>query len=137
MIVVRFDEPQEYHAPKQETRRARIFTDEEKIGRTDILMGMSIYGPDMAAPFHSHKGSETMFIAHGKGQFGTKDKIIEVGAGEVLYFPPQEEHFLKNIGSQTLEFIFVYSNPEDGKALKDNWIPLTKAKYYPSRAENL
>ena len=127
MIVVRFDEPQEYYAPKQEIRRARIFTDEERIARKDVLMGMSIYGPGVAAPIHTHKGSETMFITHGRGQFGTKDKAVDVEPGDALYFPPGEEHFLKNIGSQTLEFIFVYSNPEDGESLKKNWILLPKA----------
>lgn len=128
MIVVRFDEPQEYHAPNQEIRRAKIFTDEEKIKRKDVLMGMGIYGPAMSASLHTHKGSETIFIIHGKGQFGTKDKTVEVGPGDVLYFPPGDEHFLKNVGSQTLEFAFAYSNPEDGESLKKNWIPLPKAK---------
>jgi mannose-6-phosphate isomerase-like protein (cupin superfamily) len=127
MIVVRSDEPKEYHAPRQEIRRARIFIDEGKIGRKDILMGMSIYGPDMSAPFHTHEGSETMFIVHGRGEFGTRDEVVKVRSGDVLYFPPGEEHYLRNIGSQTLEFVFVYSNPEDGKPLRENWIPLTKA----------
>lgn len=126
MIVVRFEEPQEYHAPTQETRRVRLFTDKEKTGRKDVLIGMSIYGPDMAAPYHTHEGSETMFILHGRGEFGTKDKVVEVGVGDVLYFPPGEEHYLKNIGSQTLEFIFVYPNPMDADPLKENWIQMTK-----------
>ena len=128
MKVIRFDEPQEYHAPNQKMRRVRIFTDEEKIGRKDVLIGMSIYGPGMKASFHGHDGSETIFIIHGKGQFGTRDKVVEVGPGDAIYFKPGEEHILKNIGSQTLEFLFVYSNPEDAKPLRENWIPLTKAK---------
>ncbi|RLC33403.1 hypothetical protein DRH14_04920 [Candidatus Shapirobacteria bacterium] len=126
MIVVKFDEPQEYHAPNQETRRVRIFIDEENIGKKDIVMGMSIYGPGMEAPLHSHEGSETMFIVHGKGEFGTEDKVVQVGPGDVLYFEPGEKHFLRNIGSQTLEFIFIYSKPGDEKVIKEKWIPLKK-----------
>ncbi|MFQ6080301.1 MAG: cupin domain-containing protein [Candidatus Bathyarchaeia archaeon] len=126
MILVRFDEPQEYHAPGQETRRARVFIDEEKIGRKDVAVGMSIYGPGMAAPFHAHKGSETMFIVHGRGQFGTREEVVEVGPGDVLYFAPGEEHFLKNTGSQTLEFLFIYSQPGDEKPIKEKWVPLVK-----------
>jgi quercetin dioxygenase-like cupin family protein len=126
MIIVRFDEPQEYHAPGQDTRRVRVFIDEEKTGKKDIVMGMSIYGPGMEAPFHKHEGSETMFIVHGKGLFGTREKIVEAGPGDVLYFPPGEEHFLKNIGSQTLEFVFVYSKPGDEKPIKEKWIPIKK-----------
>ncbi|MFQ5711668.1 MAG: cupin domain-containing protein [Candidatus Geothermarchaeales archaeon] len=126
MIVVRFDEPQEYHAPGQETRRARVFIDEQKIGKKDVVMGMSIYGPGMAAPFHTHTGSETMFIVHGKGRFGTRDDSVEVSEGDVLYFPAGEEHFLENIGSRTLEFIFVYSHPGDVGPLKEKWLPLKK-----------
>lgn len=126
MILVRFDEPQEYHAPGQETRRARVFIDEERVGRKDIVMGMSIYGPGMAAPLHVHNGSETIFIVHGRGQFGTREKVVEVGPGDVLYFMPGEEHFLKNIGSQTLEFVFIYSRPGDEKPIKEKWVPLAK-----------
>lgn len=126
MILVRFDETQEYHAPGQETRRAKVFINEGKIGRKDIAVGMSIYGPSMAAPFHTHKGSETMFIVHGKGQFGTREKLVEVGSGDVLYFKPGEEHFLKNIGSQTLEFLFIYSQPDDERPIREKWIPLKK-----------
>jgi quercetin dioxygenase-like cupin family protein len=126
MIVVRFDEPQEYHAPGQETRRARVFIDRERIGRDDIVVGMSIYGPGMEAPLHKHEGSETIFIVHGRGVFGTKERTVEVSFGDVVYFQPGEEHFLKNIGSQTLEFVFIYSKPGDEKPIKEKWIPLRK-----------
>jgi len=126
MILIRFDEPPRYHAPGQETREARVFIDEERIGRRDVAVGMSIYGPRMAAPFHVHKGSETMFIVHGKGQFGTKEKAVEVRPGDVLHFAPNEEHFLKNLGGQTLEFLFIYSEPDDVKPIKEKWVPLAK-----------
>lgn len=126
MILVRFNEPQEYHAPGQDIRRARVFIDEEKIGRKDIAVGMSIYGPGMDAPFHTHKGSETIIIVHGKGKFGTREKAVEAGPGDTLYFMPGEEHFLKNIGSQTLEFVFIYSQPGDEKPIKEKWVPLAK-----------
>ena len=126
MIVVRFDDPQEYHAPEQTARRARVFINERKIGRKDIAVGMSIYGQSMEAPFHMHKGSETIFIVHGKGRFGTKSEEAEVGAGDVLYFKANEEHFLKNIGSQTLEFVFIYSSPGDEKPIEEKWVPLTE-----------
>lgn len=126
MILVRFNEPQEYHAPGQDLRRARVFIDEAKIGRKDLAVGMSIYGPWMEAPFHTHEGSEIMIIVHGNGKFGTKEKVVEAGPGDTLYFMPGEDHFLKNIGSQTLEFVFIYSHPGDEKPLKETWVPLTK-----------
>jgi len=103
-----------------------MFIDEDKIGREDIVVGMSIYGPGMEAPFHAHKGSETMFIVHGRGQFGTREKAVEAGPGDVLYFTPAEEHFLRNIGSQTLEFVFIYSQPGDERPVKDKWVPIAK-----------
>lgn len=126
MIVVRFDEPQEYHAPGQNIRRARIFVDEERIGTKDIDVGMSIYGPGMKAPFHVHPGSEIMFIVHGRGKFGTREKTVEVGPGDVLYFPPGEEHYLENDKSQTLEFLFIYPHAGDAKVLKEKWVPIPK-----------
>ena len=126
VIVVRFDDPQEYHAPGQDTRRVRIFVDETVTGTKDVEIGMSIYGPGMKAPFHVHSGSETMFIVHGRGRFGTQEKAADVNPGDVLYFPPGEEHYLENIGSQTLEFVFVYSHAGEVKGIKDKWVPMTK-----------
>lgn len=126
MKVVRFNESQEYHAPQQEYRRTRILIDEEKIGRKDIVVGYGIYGPGVKAPFHVHEGSETMFIVHGKGRFGTKEKTVEVDQGNTLYFNPGEEHYLESIGSQTLEFVYIYSKPGDERPLKEKWIPIKK-----------
>jgi quercetin dioxygenase-like cupin family protein len=122
MIVVRSDDPQKYHSPGQTARQAKVFIDEEKIGRKDVVMGMSTYGAGTEAPFHTHSGSETMFVVRGNGQFGTKERVIEAGPGDVLYFPPGEEHFLKNSGSQKLEFVWVYSQPGDEKPIKDKWV---------------
>ncbi|NIM45529.1 MAG: cupin domain-containing protein [Nitrososphaeria archaeon] len=85
---------------------------------------MSIYGPGEAATSHAHRGSETMFIVHGRGKFGSPEGVVEVGPGDVLYFRPGEEHYLENTGSQTLEFVYVYADPDDGKALTENWLPL-------------
>jgi mannose-6-phosphate isomerase-like protein (cupin superfamily) len=65
-----------------------------------------------------------MIIVHGKGRFGTKEKSVEVYPGDVLYFDPREEHYLENIGSQTLEFVWVYTKPGDEEPIKKNWIPL-------------
>lgn len=126
MIYVKFDDPQirRYHAPGQTDRQALFFTDEERIGRKDIVMGMSIYGVGMEAPFHTHKGSETMFVVRGRGKFGTRERVIEAGPGDALYLPAGEEHFLKNSGAETLEFVWVYSQPDDQKTIKEKWVPL-------------
>jgi methionyl-tRNA synthetase len=124
LIHVKFDDPQKYHSPGQAARQARVFIDEEKIGRKDVVMGMSQYGAGMEASFHTHKGSETMFIVRGRGQFGTKKSVIEAAPGDVIYYPPGEEHFLKNTGTLPLEFVWVYTQPGDEKPIKEKWVPL-------------
>lgn len=124
MLFVKSDEPQKYHSPGQPARQARVFIDQGKTGRKEVVMGMSMYGAGMEAPFHTHKGSETMFVFRGRGQFGTKERVIEAGPGDVIYFPPGEEHFLKNSGSQILEFVWVYSQPGDEKPIKEKWLPV-------------
>lgn len=126
MKVIRFDESQEYHAPQQEYRRTRIIIDEERIGRKDLVVGYTIYAPGQSAPFHTHEGSETMFIVHGRGRFGTREKSVEVTQGDVLYFDPGEEHNIETVGSQTLEFIYIYSKPGDERPLKEKWVPVKK-----------
>ena len=63
-------------------------------------------------------------MLHGNGKFGTRETVVEAGPGDTLYFAPWEEHFLKNIGSHTLEFVFIYSPPGDEKLIKETWVPL-------------
>jgi len=82
----------------------------------------------MSAPWHTHKGEELIFVVHGKGKFrskmkGGEIKEVEATTGTILLFLPGNEHNMENIGSQTLEFIFVYSPPGDESPIQENWIP--------------
>ena len=87
---------------------------------------MTIYTPkgSESAPLHKHEGSETIFVTHGKGKFGTKDGFVLAEPGDVIYYQPGEEHYLENVGSQTLEFIWIYSQPGDEDAVKKFWVPV-------------
>jgi len=84
MKVVRYDETPVWNAPGQETRRVKLYATPEDLGTKGLTVGMSIYGPGMAAPWHKHDGEETMFILHGKGRFATRSGVA-VWAGISLF----------------------------------------------------
>jgi putative monooxygenase len=122
MKVVRYDETPVWNAPGQETRRVKLYATPEDFGTKGLTVGMSIYGPGMAAPWHKHDGEETMFILHGKGRFATRSESVEVSAGDLLYFPPGEEHMLECVGDTSLEFLFIYTPPGAEKPIKETWV---------------
>jgi len=124
MKVVRASEVTEYQAPGQSMRRARILANPEIIGIQKVAVGSASYGPGMSAPFHKHAGEEIIVVVGGNGKFTSRKEEVEAATGDLIFFEPGEEHKLENTGSQTLRFIFIYTQPGDEQNLKKNWIPL-------------
>lgn len=127
MKIIKADEVLEYEPPGQPFRRVKLLATPETAG-TSVAVGMSIYGRGMFAPTHTHNGEEIIIVIHGRGIFKGKEGEVVATPGTILIFPPGEEHSLENRDSQTLEFIFIYSNPEDIKPIKEKWIPHQPSK---------
>jgi len=115
--------PPEYHAPKQVARKARILASPKDGVKTEnVNVGMAIYGTNVEAPWHIHEQEETIIVIHGKGTFSTRREEVKATTGTVMYFQPAEEHKLRNDGSESLEFIFIYTPPGGESLLRENWM---------------
>jgi len=56
--------------------------------------------------YHVHKGEfESYYILSGKGLYNDNGKESEVEKGVITFTPSGEGHGIKNIGSDSLEFI--------------------------------
>lgn len=123
MRIVKFGESEEYHAPGQPLRRAKIFASPETTGTKGLTVGMTLVAPGEKGALHTHKGEETMFVVHGTGKFFTKEGEFIVGPYTLVYIPPGEEHGYENVSTtQTLEFIWIYTPPGEEKPLREKWI---------------
>ena len=55
---------------------------------------------------HTHPYEHEIYIAAGEGEtVDTAGNIHLIRAGNVVYFEPDEEHFIRNTGSETLRFL--------------------------------
>jgi len=64
------------------------------------------YSPRYRRPRHFHGEPELNVVVHGSASFGIGDRVREVRAGELLSFPPGQDHVLLR-GSPDLELFTV------------------------------
>ncbi len=60
-------------------------------------------------PFHKHDWEHEVFVLKGKGRIKTHDGFVDVGAGDAVYVPPNEEHQFLNDGEE-LRFLCLVPN---------------------------
>jgi quercetin dioxygenase-like cupin family protein len=66
----------------------------------NALMVMNWLDPGMEARPHSHPFEQLVFILSGRVRFTVGDETVEVGPGELLYIPPDIEHFGDVVGDE-------------------------------------
>lgn len=79
--------------------------------RVDTPFGsmFCIVEPEKVTKRHNHHEGETFFIMQGKGLIITEGESVEVGFGDIVYFPPFTNHQIKNISAdEKLYLITVY-----------------------------
>lgn len=64
------------------------------------------YSPLYRRPRHFHAEPELNFIVHGSARFGVGSRVVELRAGEVLGFPPGQDHVMLH-GSSDLVLLAV------------------------------
>ncbi len=52
------------------------------------------YAPENRRPRHFHPEPELNLVAAGSGKFGMGQSVISVGAGDLLWWPPGQDHVL-------------------------------------------
>lgn len=83
----------------------------------DILGGavtVLAYGNDTPGEgprLHVHPYDETFVILEGRARFFVGDKVIEAGAGEVVFGPAGVPHRFENIGPGRLQTIDIHHSP--------------------------
>lgn len=57
------------------------------------------------SPRHSHDWEHEVFVHSGEGEFYGNGKWNPVTAGNVVFIPGNEEHQIRNIGTEKLIFV--------------------------------
>lgn len=56
---------------------------------------------------HSLTTSEVFYIIRGKGEMHIDDEVKAISQGDTVYIPPNSKQFIKNNGSEELEFLAI------------------------------
>jgi quercetin dioxygenase-like cupin family protein len=110
--------------------RKRIYLVTPKLFGTRAVKGeMIIYPPGTAAANHHHEGAaHFMYVLRGRGTVYANEKPFPVKAGDVIYYPDRERHYLEAAKDDELVFAEFFA-PAEFKTIwvNDNeicaWLP--------------
>jgi quercetin dioxygenase-like cupin family protein len=102
--------------------RKRIYLITPKLFRTKAVKGeMIIYPPGTAAANHHHEGAEHfMYVLRGRGTVYANEQPFPVQAGDVIYYPDRERHYLEAAPDEELVFAEFFAPAEFRTVWVDN-----------------
>jgi quercetin dioxygenase-like cupin family protein len=94
--------------------RKRIYLVTPKLFGTKAVKGeMIIYPPGTAAANHHHEGAEHfMYVLRGRGTVYANEQPFPVRAGDVIYYPDRERHYLEAAKDEELVFAEFFAPAE-------------------------
>ncbi len=94
--------------------RKRIYLVTPGLFGTKAVKGeMIIYPPGTAAANHHHEGAEHfMYVLRGRGTVYANEKPFPVKAGDVIYYPDRERHYLEAAKDEELVFAEFFAPAE-------------------------
>jgi quercetin dioxygenase-like cupin family protein len=94
--------------------RKRIYLITPKLFGTKAVKGeMIIYPPSTAAANHHHEGAEHfMYVLRGRGTVYANEQPFTVRAGDVIYYPDRERHYLEAAQAEELVFAEFFAPAE-------------------------
>jgi quercetin dioxygenase-like cupin family protein len=94
--------------------RKRIYLITPKLFGTKAVKGeMIIYPPGTAAANHHHEGAEHfMYVLRGRGTVYANERPFPVRAGDVIYYPDRERHYLEAARDEEFAFAEFFAPAE-------------------------
>jgi quercetin dioxygenase-like cupin family protein len=94
--------------------RRRIYLITPKLFATKAVKGeMIIYPPGTAAANHHHEGAEHfMYVLRGHGTVYANERPFAVRAGDVIYYPDRERHYLEAAADEEMAFAEYFAPAE-------------------------
>jgi len=92
-----------------DTHPAKAVTGRVVIGKADgarnFCMRVFELAPGGHTPLHTHDWEHEIFFHSGNGSVFQEGNWAEVGTGNVVFIPSNEEHQIKNTGAGPLTFV--------------------------------
>ena len=88
--------------------RWKFLIDADFMVSSGLSLGFAEIAPGGDLTLHYHSPAEIYVVTGGKGILNKSGKLEEVKKGDVVYIAGNAKHALKNIGTETLEFYWIF-----------------------------
>jgi len=96
----------------------------ENSGSKHLVLGTEDIPPGGVIPKHKHLGQdEILLVQTGTAHVTLDDKEYDVHAGGTVFFPAQTWVSLKNIGTDSISLVFIFSAPSFEKNMRCGSVP--------------
>lgn len=117
MNVTNSTEKNEWDHPVQVSAALLSESVESEFDGNTVRSAEVTFRPGERTKFHTHVGVQVLYITEGDGIVATRDEEREVSRGDLIAFPPGEEHWHGNKEDAKSPFSHVYflAEPGDGE----------------------
>ena len=88
--------------------RWKFLIDGDFMGSSGLSLGFAEIAPGGDLTLHYHSPAEIYVVTGGKGMLNKSGELEEIKKGDVVYIAASAKHALKNIGTETLEFYWIF-----------------------------
>ena len=85
-----------------------ILIDADFMGSSGLSLGFAEIAPGGNLTLHYHSPAEIYVVTSGKGMLNKSGELEEIKKGDVVYIAENAKHALKNVGTETLGFYWIF-----------------------------
>ena len=82
--------------------------DADFTGSSGLSLGFAEIAPGGDLTLHYHSPAEIYVVTNGKGILNKSGELEEIKKGDIVYIEGNAKHALKNVGTETLEFYWIF-----------------------------
>ena len=88
--------------------RWKFLIDADFMDSSGLSLGFAEIAPGGDLTLHYHSPAEIYVVTSGKGILNKSGELEEIKKGDVVYIEGNAKHALKNVGTETLEFYWIF-----------------------------
>ena len=88
--------------------RWKFLIDSDFTESSGLSLGFAEIAPGGDLVLHYHSPAEIYVVTSGKGILNKSGELEEIKKGDVVYIEGNAKHALKNVGTETLEFYWIF-----------------------------
>ena len=88
--------------------RYKFLIDADYTESSGLSLGFAEIAPGGDLTLHYHSPAEIYVVTNGTGILNKSGELEEIKKGDVVYIEGNAKHALKNVGTETLEFYWIF-----------------------------